>query len=64
MKGSFGGDGGNFFVVLLGLLIKTHFLRRKITENKMRKESTKGYEMIEFDANCRKLDMSLLPCEV
>lgn len=64
MNGSFGGDGGKFLVVLLALLIKTHFLR-KMTEHKIiRKESKRGNTTTEFDGSanfciidCRKFDI-------
>lgn len=71
MSGSFGGDGGKFFVVLCGLLIKTRFLRRQITENNTRKESRRGNAAIEFDGGAkfsiidrRKLDIPFLLCEL
>lgn len=71
MNGSFGGDGGRFLVVLLGLMIQAHFLKSKVTEIKIRKESKRGFPIIDFGcgANCcfingRKFDISFLPCKL
>ncbi|CAL5375048.1 unnamed protein product [Camellia sinensis] len=62
MMGSFGGDSGRFFLVVVVVVERSH-LRRKGRERKRRSEKANGWNEVNFcSRNCMTLDILLVTC--